>query len=127
MLNRHFREFIALLENHGVTYLIVGGYSVGFHGSPRYTGDLDESIAISEENAGRMMALPLTRKLPGALRGLPPDDPEQESGGRPAQVSERGDVAPADELLPNTDELQNQPADKNHPDRETDPPPVRVG
>ncbi len=55
MLNRHFQEFIELLESHGVRYLIVGGYAVGFHGFPRYTGDLDVFIAISEENAGKMM------------------------------------------------------------------------
>jgi hypothetical protein len=55
MLNRHFQEFIELLESHGVKYLIVGGYAVGFHGFPRYTGDLDVFIAISEENAKRVI------------------------------------------------------------------------
>ena len=55
MLNRHFQEFIELLESHGVKYLIVGGYAVGFHGFPRYTGDLDVFIAISEENAKRII------------------------------------------------------------------------
>ena len=42
MLNKHFQEFIELLENRGVRYLIVGGYAVGLHGFPRYTGDLIE-------------------------------------------------------------------------------------
>lgn len=28
-------------EEHGVEYMIVGGYAVGVHGYPRYTGDLD--------------------------------------------------------------------------------------
>ena len=51
MLNKHFREFIELLEKNKVRYLIVGGYAVGLHGFPRYTGDLDVFIAISEENA----------------------------------------------------------------------------
>ena len=46
MLNRHFQEFIELLEKRGVEYLVVGGYAVGFHGFPRYTGDLDVFIAI---------------------------------------------------------------------------------
>jgi predicted nucleotidyltransferase len=54
-LNRHFREFIGLLEKHGVSFLVVGGYAVGFHGFPRYTGDLDGFVAISEENAGRLV------------------------------------------------------------------------
>ena len=55
MLNRHFQEFIELLEKHGVKYLIVGGYAVGFHGFPRYTGDLDVFIAISEKNSENIL------------------------------------------------------------------------
>jgi hypothetical protein len=41
VLNRDFREFIALLNATGVKYLVVGGYAVAYHGYPRYTGDLD--------------------------------------------------------------------------------------
>jgi hypothetical protein len=55
MLNKHFREFIELLEKHGVRYLVVGGYAVGFHGFPRYTGDLDVFIGISEENSKKIL------------------------------------------------------------------------
>ena len=51
ILNKHFREFIELLEKHHVEYLVVGGYAVGFHGFPRYTGDLDIFDAISRRNA----------------------------------------------------------------------------
>lgn len=51
MLNRHFHEFIELLGRNSVRYLIVGGYAVGLHGFPRYTGDIDVFIAVSEENA----------------------------------------------------------------------------
>jgi hypothetical protein len=54
-LNRHFREFFALLEKHGVEYLVVGGHAVGFHGFPRYTGDLDIFIAISPANAAKIV------------------------------------------------------------------------
>jgi hypothetical protein len=57
MLNRHFQEFIELLESHGVRFLVVGGYAVGLHGFPRYTGDLDVFIAISEENAGKLISV----------------------------------------------------------------------
>ncbi len=31
MLNQDFREFIKLLNDKGVRYLIVGGYAVAFH------------------------------------------------------------------------------------------------
>lgn len=40
-LNVEFKEFLRLLEEEGVRYLIVGGYAVAYHGHPRYTGDLD--------------------------------------------------------------------------------------
>ena len=55
MLNNHFREFIELLEKNEVKYLIVGGYAVGIHGFPRYTGDLDIFIALRSENAAKIL------------------------------------------------------------------------
>ena len=55
MLNKHFQEFIGLLDQHQVRYLLVGGYAVGFHGFPRYTGYLDVFIAISEENSEKIL------------------------------------------------------------------------
>ena len=51
MLNQNFRRFLELLGENKVRHLIVGGYAVGLHGFPRYTGDIDVFIAISEENA----------------------------------------------------------------------------
>jgi hypothetical protein len=55
MLNKHFQDFLGLLEKHKVEYVIVGGYAVGVHGFPRYTGDLDIFVAISRENAARLL------------------------------------------------------------------------
>jgi hypothetical protein len=46
-----FREFLKLLNQHRVRYLVVGGYSVAYHGYPRYTGDIDIYVAISSRNA----------------------------------------------------------------------------
>ncbi|HEU5078298.1 MAG TPA: hypothetical protein VFT72_03760 [Opitutaceae bacterium] len=54
-MNKHFREFIELLEKNGVRFLVVGGYAVGFHGFPRYTGDLDVFVAISVANAHKLV------------------------------------------------------------------------
>lgn len=56
MLNQDFKEFLALLVRHDVRYLIVGGYSVAFHGHPRYTKDLDVWVLTSEENATKLVA-----------------------------------------------------------------------
>ncbi len=41
MLTKDFKEFVELLNKHKVEYLIIGGYALGIHGYPRYTGDLD--------------------------------------------------------------------------------------
>ena len=54
-LNQDFLEFIGFLEKEKVDYLIVGGYAVGMHGFPRYTGDIDFFVAISNENASRLL------------------------------------------------------------------------
>jgi predicted nucleotidyltransferase len=54
-LNRDFLEFIGLLDEEAVDYLIVGGYAVGIHGFPRYTGDIDFFVAVSRENADRLI------------------------------------------------------------------------
>ncbi len=57
MLNRHFLDFLGLLEKHKVEYMVVGGYAVGVHGFPRFTGDLDIFVAIGRENAGRLIGV----------------------------------------------------------------------
>lgn len=54
MLDKNFKEFIALLEKKRVKYLVIGGYAVGIHGFPRYTEDLDIFIALSPQNAAKM-------------------------------------------------------------------------
>ena len=51
-----FREFLRLLNAHGVEYLLIGGYAVSYHGYARATQDLDVWIAISPANAQRMVA-----------------------------------------------------------------------
>jgi hypothetical protein len=53
-LSADLKEFIGLLNSRGVEYVIVGAYSLAFHGRPRYTGDLDILIRPSRENAARL-------------------------------------------------------------------------
>ncbi len=54
-LNPDFLDFITLLGQRSVEYVIVGGYAVGFHGFPRYTGDIDFFVSINEENAEKLL------------------------------------------------------------------------
>ena len=55
MLSKDFKEFIELLNEHSVKYLVVGGYAVAFHGYPRYTKDIDIWIELSLENADKIL------------------------------------------------------------------------
>ncbi|MGV6851045.1 MAG: DUF6036 family nucleotidyltransferase [bacterium] len=57
MLHKDFREFIELLNNHKVEYLLVGGYALGIHGYPRYTGDMDIWVKPEQENALRVLGV----------------------------------------------------------------------
>jgi predicted nucleotidyltransferase len=56
-LDRNFADFLKLLNAHGVEYLVIGGYAVGYHGFVRATGDLDVFVGISEKNAEGIVAV----------------------------------------------------------------------
>ncbi len=51
-----FKEFLKLLNDKGVKYLLIGGYAVAYHGYPRATNDMDVWIAVSADNAKRIVA-----------------------------------------------------------------------
>lgn len=50
-----FRDLLALLNEHKVEYLIVGGYALAFHGAPRFTGDIDLFVRPDPANAKRVI------------------------------------------------------------------------
>ena len=56
-LPNDFREFLKLLKETGVEYLLIGGYAVGYYGYPRATQDIDIWIAINPENAARIVTV----------------------------------------------------------------------
>ena len=56
-LPQDFKEFLQLLNDHEVKYLLVGGYAVGYHGFPRATVDMDIWVAINQQNAQKIVAV----------------------------------------------------------------------
>ena len=56
-LDRDFKEFVSLLNARSVRYLVVGGYAVAAHGLPRYTGDFDTWVWLSQENAQKVLGV----------------------------------------------------------------------
>jgi hypothetical protein len=55
MLNQDFKEFIQLLNDNCVRYLVVGGYAVALHGYPRYTKDIEIWVELNPDNAKRIV------------------------------------------------------------------------
>lgn len=50
-----FRELLNTFNEHGVKYLIVGGFAVMVYSEPRYTKDLDVWVEASMENAAKVL------------------------------------------------------------------------
>ncbi len=55
VISKDFKEFVELLNEHKVKYLVVGGYAVAFHGHPRYTKDLDIWVKPGQKNAEKVL------------------------------------------------------------------------
>ena len=55
-LHTDFREFCRLFNQHGVKYLLIGGYAVSYYGRPRNTEDIDFWVENSPENARLVVA-----------------------------------------------------------------------
>ena len=41
LLPPDFKEFLQLMNDFKIEYLLIGGYAVGYYGYPRSTGDMD--------------------------------------------------------------------------------------
>jgi hypothetical protein len=78
-LPEDFKEFLKLLNDADVQYLLIGGYAVGYHGYPRATADMDIWVAISPDNA---------TKLVGVFHRFGMQDPHV----TPALFQERGKI-----------------------------------
>lgn len=45
-----FVDFIEICNKHAVEYLVVGGLAVVVHGYPRFTGDMDIWMNLTDAN-----------------------------------------------------------------------------
>ena len=54
-LPKDFKDFLRLLNDEKVDYLLIGGYAVGYYGYPRATNDIDIWIAAHPENAKKVV------------------------------------------------------------------------
>lgn len=81
--HRDFEDFLRLLSDQGVEYLIVGGYAVAFHGYVRATNDLDLFFRKTPANIAR-----IGRAL--LCFGLPTTPAERERFSEPGNIIRMG-------------------------------------
>jgi hypothetical protein len=72
MMGKDLKELLLAFNEHGVEYLVVGGYAVGVHPEPRATKDLDIFIRASVENSEAVFRA--LRAYGAPLEGLTPKD-----------------------------------------------------
>ncbi|HKD14942.1 MAG TPA: DUF6036 family nucleotidyltransferase [Candidatus Angelobacter sp.] len=72
MMPEDLKELLRAFNDHGVKYLIVGGYAFGVHAEPRATKDLDIFIRSDEENSTAIFRALAQYGAP--LEGLSPTD-----------------------------------------------------
>ena len=72
MMPEDLKELLRAFNDHGVKYLIVGGYAFGVHAEPRATKDLDIFIRSDEENSKAVFRALAQYGAP--LEGLSPSD-----------------------------------------------------
>ncbi|HEX5223142.1 MAG TPA: hypothetical protein VFZ59_26525 [Verrucomicrobiae bacterium] len=71
-LSDDFRDFLICLNEACVDYLLVGGHAVAYHGYVRPTRDMDVWVAVSPQNAERLVAA-VRKFFGGPLEGLAPE------------------------------------------------------
>lgn len=71
-LSEDFRDFLTCLNDAGVEYLVVRGHAVAYYGYVRPTRDLDVWVAVSPENADRLVRA-VKAFFGDALSGLSPE------------------------------------------------------
>jgi len=101
-----FEDFVALLNEHQVEYMVVGGYALALHGKPRHTGDLDIWINISERNASLMVEV--IKDFGMASLGL-----REEDFLKPGYITQIGQPPLRIDILNNIDGLEFEDARKN--------------
>ena len=84
-MNSDLKELLRIFNDHGVKYLVVGGYAVMYYTEPRYTKDLDIWVRADIANATRVFAA--LKEFGAPLVDLTPDDFAGDNGvymmGRP--------------------------------------------
>ena len=55
-IHKDFKEFLQLLIDRQIVFLVIGGYAVSWHGEPRNTEDIDIWVERSPTNAAKLVS-----------------------------------------------------------------------
>lgn len=77
--SQDIQEFLSLLDQYQVRYLVVGGEAVIFYGHARLTGDIDFFYDLGKENAGRLFEA-LKAFWKGSIPGISNSEELEEEG-----------------------------------------------
>lgn len=83
-LPRDFSELLASFNANGVEYMLVGGYALAHHGTPRFTGDLDLYVHPTPDNARRIQV----DGQPVPVIGLREFVTNKRASGRPTDLAD---------------------------------------
>jgi hypothetical protein len=86
-----FKEFLQLLNERGVEYLLIGGYAVAHYGHIRVTNAIDVWVAIDPDKANRVAE---------AVRGFGFAEVTPEMFSRPNRIVRMGVPPYKSRLLP---------------------------
>ncbi|MBV8550873.1 MAG: hypothetical protein JOY54_06200 [Acidobacteriaceae bacterium] len=67
-----YKDLLSAFQSHGVRYLVVGGFAVGFHAQPRFTNDLD--LFIQADPANAQAAYAALAEFGAPLQEIRPED-----------------------------------------------------
>ena len=90
MMPKDLKELLRAFNDHGVKYLIVGGYAFGAHAEPRATKDLDVFIATDLANSNAVYRALAAYGAP--LEGFTPADFRDHSSFQIGQPPARVDI-----------------------------------
>lgn len=54
-VNNDWKEFVELLNQHQVEFVLIGSHALAFHGVSRLTQDIDFLVSSTQENAERLL------------------------------------------------------------------------
>ena len=71
-LNQDYRDLLIAFADHGVEFLLIGGWALALHGHGRGTDDMDVFVRASPDNAEKVFGALATFGAPVEAHGVSP-------------------------------------------------------